>query len=291
MPTPRTALLTLLLGTQLTTSGLRSQHPHTDPRHGPAAEQEAKDRLARIRAEIDSLGAEPGWAGAYYYGDGMGVNVTLHLAPKAGFVFSWSGCLGTYDRNYGSWTDKDGRLELTFTFPNVRQGFQGLAPVLIPVRWGERHYLIASTALADFANEVNSGSEPRDCAHGSALLRVNDERKPVQGLPELPRECADLLLTEPVEGMIVAIRDSHVETVAPLEYRVTEAVIDRGKRHGLRQGHVVHFIGKGRFVAGSGTILELAEQTAHIRIRAMVVPNGPVPEVGWKWSTRWKSSE
>jgi hypothetical protein len=70
------------------------------------------------------------------------VNTTLSIAPKAGFVFEWHGCMGLYDRNYGSVTWTNNRLELSFKFKNDRQGFQGLANELVPVSWGKRRYLV-----------------------------------------------------------------------------------------------------------------------------------------------------
>ena len=71
-------------------------------------------------------------------------------------------------------------------------------------------------------------------------------------------------------------------------YRISEATVDRGTRHGLREGYVVYFVDE-RFLAASGTVIEVAEQTSRVRIRALHVETRPtVPEVGWRWSTRWK---
>jgi hypothetical protein len=59
--------------------------------------------------ELKTLKAHA-WAGKYHYGDGLGVNVDLSLAPKSGFVFTWHGCLGLYDLNYGGVEEADGRI-------------------------------------------------------------------------------------------------------------------------------------------------------------------------------------
>src|SRR4051812_843941 len=37
------------------------------------------------------------WAGEYCCGDGLGMNVTIAIAPKTGVVYTWYGCLGLYD--------------------------------------------------------------------------------------------------------------------------------------------------------------------------------------------------
>ncbi|NQT37529.1 MAG: hypothetical protein HQ581_08575 [Planctomycetes bacterium] len=54
------------------------------------------------------------WSGQYYAGDGLGFNLRLAIAPKAGVVYWSHGCLGLYALNYGSFREKDGRIHLTF---------------------------------------------------------------------------------------------------------------------------------------------------------------------------------
>jgi len=68
-------------------------HAH-DPL-SPEAASEAGERKAAILREADSL-PDGHWAGAY-----PGVHVRLWVAPNAGFVYEFEGCLGTGDRNYG----------------------------------------------------------------------------------------------------------------------------------------------------------------------------------------------
>ena len=62
-----------------------------------------------IEQELSKLKMHP-WAGDYYYGDGLGVNVELTLAPDSGFVFTWNGCLGLYDQNYGDVAEFDRKI-------------------------------------------------------------------------------------------------------------------------------------------------------------------------------------
>ncbi|OGV42527.1 MAG: hypothetical protein A2X46_04470 [Lentisphaerae bacterium GWF2_57_35] len=98
-----------------------------------AAEKTAKQLRDRIRAAANPLTNHP-WAGEYYCGDGLGVNVSLLLAPGAGYVFEWHGCLGLYDRNYGHVTETNGRIRLSFAFKNERKGFQGIAEEFVLFR-------------------------------------------------------------------------------------------------------------------------------------------------------------
>ena len=253
--------------------------PAEDPTQGLAAAQE------RIRAEVAGLGEEHAWAGRYYCGDGTGVNISVELAPKAGFAFAWSGCLGVYDRNFGAVQEKDGSLVLTFALPSQRKGPARLASTLVPVAWGERHYLVASDAMQEFANEVNGGTEPRQGVHGFTLLRRGDEGKKAEGKPKLPKEFAGLLLDAPIQGMVVAVRDSRVEEGEVLTRRFSTAVIDRGSEHGVRVGMRLHVTGDRRQFA---TILvkKVEEQTALVSIEVLGGDEDAAPTEGWTWSTR-----
>jgi hypothetical protein len=172
------------------------------------AASEAQRKL--IEQELKSLHEHP-WAGHYYYGDGLGVNVRLDLAPRSGFVFTWHGCLGLYDLNYGKVEETGGRVKLVFRFPNDQKGFQGIASELIPVFWGERHYLIPPDRVVDFTNAINAGFEPRSGLHGRFLLNGGDELKPVRGKPNIPSQYSAYLLEHPIEAEISSVKESRVE--------------------------------------------------------------------------------
>ena len=96
------------------------------------AERRANSLSQQIRQEIGRLKGHE-WAGEYYEGDGLGVNVSLLIAPEHGFVFEWHGCLGLYDRNYGCVATTNGRLQLSFAYSNKQEGFEGLATEFVPV--------------------------------------------------------------------------------------------------------------------------------------------------------------
>ena len=53
----------------------------------------SRGRTNRIKEELAQL-KDNQWAGEYYYGDGLGVNVNLIIAPKSGFVFTLVWLLG-----------------------------------------------------------------------------------------------------------------------------------------------------------------------------------------------------
>jgi hypothetical protein len=188
-------------------------------------------KRALIDQELHALTAHP-WAGKYYYGDGLGVNVGLSLAPKSGFAFTWNGCLGLYDLNYGDVFEVDGRIKLIFKHPNDREGFQGIAPELISIVWGERHYLIPADEVVKFANAINAGFEPSGSGSRRFLLREGDELKKVQGQPSLPSPYSEYLLKQPIKAEISSIEKSRLED----DTRITTVTLNVGGAQGVKQG-------------------------------------------------------
>lgn len=103
---------------------------------------------------------------------------------------------------------------------------------LLPVKWGERVYLIDESDLRDFSNAINFGLEPRtelrsEPYYGSFFLRESDLQKSVSGKPLLPAEWQTFLLSKPVTAKIVALETQEKTQVA---------TINRGSQDGLRVG-------------------------------------------------------
>jgi hypothetical protein len=144
-------------------------------------------------------------AGDYYFGDGLGVNCSLTIKREGRFSFGWRGCLGVYDQNTGEAKVEAGHVILRPERPNVREGFRGTATDLIPVRWGERLYLIPETERREFCNRVNQGTEPRDRPHGRFYLRRGDWDKKVAGPPSVPKGWESLLLRKPLQGRVIEV--------------------------------------------------------------------------------------
>ncbi len=255
--------------------------PRTDERLGTSAVAQAKERKSRVDAEIARLGRAHPWAGNYYYGDGLGTNVSLGLAPEAGFVFDWEGCLGTYDRNWGEVDASSGMLEFRFRFPNERKDYQGLAPKMAVVPWGERHYLIPLDLLPQFCNQVNTGWEPRSSSHGMYLLRRGDEGKAVTGLPRVPEEFRKLLNDE-VEARVVEVGASRQDSSRGNFIRVT---IDKGEEAGVKKGMKFNLVEPDLW-----RVLEI-DTVGHGRSEGEIFVRGTqdqLPVVGWRFSSKLK---
>jgi hypothetical protein len=254
-----------------------------------AAESTAKSMRTQILAEVKGLGAHE-WAGEYYAGDGLGVNTTLAIAPKSGYVFEWHGCLGLYDRNYGAVTWTNGRVRLAFTFENERKGFQGIAPELTPISWGPRHYLVPADDVIGFCNYVNDGREPRTDAHGFYLLRNGDENKEAGGLPNLPSEYRSYLLGKPIEATIIAVGASATRpSVVEWKFKDTPVTLDAGTNKGLRIGMELVVTEPQNTVESVRITKVEADRSEGIMTQIGEEAQGP--KAGWRLSTQapWRT--
>lgn len=67
--------------------------------------------------EISTLVPRHPWAGQYYRGDGLGVNIRLLVAPRGGALVTWRGCTGLYGWNWGPVTTDADTLHIEFQLP------------------------------------------------------------------------------------------------------------------------------------------------------------------------------
>lgn len=260
-----------------------------EAKHSKEAERTAKNMRGKILSEIKKLGDHE-WAGEYYAGDGLGVNTYMVVAPKSGYVFEWHGCLGLYDRNYGTVAWTNNRVRLSFTFKNNREGFQGIAAELIPVVWGTRHYLIPADQIVRFCNDINSGREPRMNARGFYLLRKGDEKKQVTGQPKLPGEYQAYLLAKPIEAKIIAVGAyTTCPSVSDWRFKDTPVTLNAGAQHGLRVGMKLVVIEPG--IVESVQITKVDENHSQ-GIMTQIGEDKAGPETGWRLSTEapWNKS-
>ena len=143
-------------------------------------------------------------AGSYYRGDGLGFNQTLEITAYGSFSTRASGCLRTYFRTPGR-VLRHGSL--IYLGPIARRGWSISDSGYLPVRWGERRYLVQAADVMGFVNEINLGSEPRKSAQGRHYIEGNDWSIPVSSPPTLPESYAQYLLDEPIEGVIYRDED------------------------------------------------------------------------------------
>lgn len=266
----------------------KAQVAGEDPRFSEKSVADGAIREARIKEEIKSSKVND-WAGEYHYGDGLGINVFLMIAPKSGFTFTWVGCMGVYDRNFGDVVFTDDKITLVFTYPNIREGFQGIAPELVPVLWGERHYLIPANGFVRFANAINGGYEPATGFRTfgtSFLLKQGDKEKSAFGRPQMPAEFQHLLLVRPIRAKTVTVGESRIDVDGydpARKNRITQIVVSAGRSTGAFVGMELHVISPSR-IWETAIITKVGELSSEAEI-AQSGLNEPAPSVNWKFST------
>ncbi len=168
-----------------------------------------------------------------YVGGTDGESIALRLT-EARFTYESRGASA---RSYqGTWTEKDGRIDLTPTYDEAHEAFPKMPVEWRVVDWGLRRYLVPEGKLIRFCNALNLGDEPRREATGSALLRVGDWDKPVTGAPQLAPEWKAFLLDRPLTGTVVNLEEGGF------------AKLSLGGNHGLKAGMalVAHVRGEAR---------------------------------------------
>ena len=174
--------------------------------------------------------------GAYYFGDGLGVNCSLELRKDAQFAFIWRGCLGVYDENVGSWSIEKGMVVLKPTKPNVREGFRGTAKRFYRVPWGEQLYLVPDNEMLDFCSLVKSHFAFDSERSYFFYLRVGDEKKQRTGQPKVPAPYAAYLKT-PFSASVLSIRQDRPAGGDRKKPQTAEViVIDQGSKAGVIPG-------------------------------------------------------
>jgi hypothetical protein len=242
------------------------------------------DRGNAVQAEASQL-PDHAWAGEYYAGDGLGMNVRLLVSPAAGVSATWHGCLGLYGSNEGLIQPQpDGTLKFAYAKPNEHR-FGGFPNAVQPVRWGERRYLIASDELDEFVSAINLGREPRQGMRGMFLLADGDADKAVHGLPDLPEPYRSRIRSEAlivgVSGIALLDTTQH-DGWCDVTYRVS---LPRGSDDGLGPRAILHVRSPDTYE--SLRIVSATSHTAHgeMRLSASYCDEIRVPDASWTFTT------
>lgn len=155
-----------------------------------------------------------GIPGTYYFGDGLGVNCSLSLTSKGRFRFGWSGCLGEYDRNEGTWSLDGDIVVLKPKKPNQREGFQGMGVRFVPVTWGKRWYLVEESDMPGFAASARKkGTENKDLelmGSGSDYVKrdANFKLPAKSGVPLLPHRYMHFYQHGPITAAVKRVNSN-----------------------------------------------------------------------------------
>jgi hypothetical protein len=248
--------------------------------------------LASITAKSQSQSNNQ-FVGTYSYSFSFGGS-SITLNPDHTFQQHDGSCTFTTQQN-GTYTFADGKLQFTISKytgkqnsdgkevdlfdPKLRREFYGYSGdtndeplkkqfVLYPISWGQRMYLIDEAELGRFADAVNLGLEPREFSpqdryFGTFLLREGDEGKKTNGVPSLPSQYRDRLVSEPITVTIVSVEEADKEQIA---------TIDKGRLAGVRTG--LRFIAKDQEPepwSNDGVVLSVEDTSAKVRVSNRVV--------------------
>ena len=225
-----------------------------------AMEAPVQAREKRIDSELSKLGdqakLEGGdwvkeWAGMYYTGDGLGMNVSIKIAPKAGVTYMWRGCGGLYDANYGDIAEilADG-LKVKLAMDESLGYEHFMSSRLYFVRWGDSRYLIPEAEMLNLVNDLNRGSTlgwamlmmPRKYTNIAEIQkrRAGPEGDP-PGHPVLPEQYARMLLKAPLTLTISSVTPDGTRKAPGGMLRLFDASLSAGKNQGMYTGQALEY--------------------------------------------------
>jgi hypothetical protein len=237
-----------------------------------------KPRKELIEAELQAGPHEP-WEGSF---------------ATYGFHGPWRGWLITRKFGYvstsrvvdmGTVEVKGTRIVLNSEAPGVRRPDR---PVFEVVRWGERAYLVKPTGFVEFCNDVNSG---RVRAHDqwwptTYLMRDGDEKKKVDGAPEVPEEYKKYLLDKPITATATeAHGEKNDVAVWGQEYLFNGDVVtlNVGKKNGVRSG--MKFYSQERDDWGHGYVISVAKERCELLVESWSFQGDKSAKPGVQWTT------
>jgi hypothetical protein len=169
-------------------------------------------------------------AGDYTFGDGF-VHQRLEISLPDRYHFKWTSDVildkphhnDRYESR-GTCAFVDGVLRLAPEGPFSSDLRDLMGNNFVPVRWGDRRYLIPEKKRVLFCSVVNQGVVPKYMRSGPFSLAEANRRKSPEGRPDVPPEWAPFLLPKPVTGTITEVLDDQV------------AIMNAGAKDGLKSG-------------------------------------------------------
>ena len=222
------------------------------------------------------------WVGKYRANDGLTVTSFLAWSPTGGFTVWRENCSrpGIAWVNYGNVNFNESALTLSPERAGKGQHTYAFSsPVLVPVKWGQQHWLIPSDQLILFAYAVNSDSIDEI---ETFFVKIEDYDKARKGLPDLPKEYKKYLNARSIRARVSAVGADDAKWYPPLTLNV-------GKSAGVVEGMKFWLTG----VEGISVKLYVTETREHTSV-ARVVSAGTSgagdreiqPKVGWKFTSK-----
>lgn len=205
----------------------------------------------------------------YIYGDGF-VHEHLEVGGLGRYHYQWHDDVVTDEphdedrfESRGSCSIVNGALRLVPEGPYSSELRKAMGNNFLPIRWGNRQYLIPEKELVGFCSAVNQGVVPRYMRSGPFSLDDPDLRKPLAGVPEVPPEWAAFLLNNPVSGTITEVLADHV------------AIVSAGAKDGLKAG--MELVGEEGSFSPPIKVLFTEADRCFVRIGATGIGIGALP--------------
>ncbi|NUQ52268.1 MAG: hypothetical protein HUU19_06170 [Phycisphaerales bacterium] len=228
------------------------------------------------------------YAGEYSGGDGLGMNLSLKLAPESGVAFRWTSCLGIVDENHAkiSKADESGLWLKPAIDPKLIWRSH-IDDRMYFVNWRSRRFLVSRSLMIDFCNKCNRGWSDSDLARWFPSAPRTGDIDPAEP-PQVPGEYSQFLRASPLQAEAIAVRDLATRDWEPGEITlVTTCVVELniGNSEGVYKDLMFYSIA-GQTNAEI-TITEVREHTSlgALRLYSRKGERPPQPEKGWRFKS------
>jgi hypothetical protein len=270
------------------------------------SEGDFTNALAKLEViESENNNSTDEWSGDYSAQSGEVNVIILRWSPRAGFVhLNFYTCLPELrDLNYGTVTAK--RDYILMSTQNSKQ--RGQSAKYLPVKWGERHYLVPDSEVAKFYKFVAGyGWKKNEDIFFDFLLKTDDSEKPIFGMPVFPRGY-ERFVRKPIEATITEVLDREIKTEqsyngSPVYESHTFVKLNVGSANGVRRGMILNVVGSeaneevklvrvGKHSSMGVLVRSLDEnkQETFKNYRTNEIKPHLKVNIGWKLSTRSQS--
>jgi hypothetical protein len=190
---------------------------------------EIAEAIAIIKRELSESNL-PSWVGEYYHGDGLGTNLSLFIAPKAGIAYQWHGCLGLYEQNCGSIKTTDSDITVRWKYDDDDRLHDAVG--YIPIRWGKDSFLVIQSEILSFCADARS-LEPNLL---SSMRRKRKDGGRPSGVFELPEKYEKFRKMDHLSATIVAINAPSEKLLGKVTEVSQKVTLGIGEDSGLLVG-------------------------------------------------------
>ena len=248
-----------------------------NPHDEPISEEQyeiLKKRKELIEQESSSDNNE--WSGVYLQGDH---HPTVFMWSAIHGFLAWGSNHTTFPAriNFGKAEFSNNRLIVKPEISKDHLNFQYIPTELTPVKWGEKHFLIPSNRLTDFAYAVHSGAESQIVNY---FAKSEDDQKSRKGLPNLPKEYEKILTMKAIKPKVIAVKKGKDL------YSDTELTLNVGRKDNVVEGMIFYYSNSDKYLQIAITDLQEKSSKAQIIGIGGGVGEGFAPKIGMRFTSK-----